>query len=238
LGEITRQKILALRKNLLKFHSIRDFPWRRTKDPYKVLISEILLQKTTSKQVEKIFRQFFEKFPSLARLALADIEEIRGVIGTLGLAKRAAYLKELASDIMNRFNGKVPDDPESLKSLKGVGKYTCNAVLCFAFNKPVPIVDTNIARVLRRYFGIFEEKPAYSDKTLWGVAQLVLPARGYRRFNYALLDLAAVLCLPSDPLCDRCPLHLFCEFASNQNIMGKSNADNKTPIVIPKPPKG
>lgn len=211
-GDIKKRKVSALRNSLLKWYEkeARDFPWRRTRDPYKVLVSEILLQKTTSRQVNDIYRSFFERYPSVRDLAAASAEEIKDIIGILGLEKRAAFLKESANKIVNDYAGEVPDSSEALKSLKGVGDYVCNAVLCFAFRVRSPIVDNNVARVFRRYFGLKSTKPAYSDKELWGIAKSILPRKGFREFNYALLDLAAKVCLASNPLHGKCPLSSRC----------------------------
>ncbi|MBA7632096.1 Adenine DNA glycosylase [subsurface metagenome] len=211
-GDIKKRKVSALRNSLLKWYEkeARDFPWRRTRDPYKVLVSEILLQKTTSKQVSGIYRPFFERYPSVRELAGTSTGEIKEIVGKLGLEKRADFLKEAANKIVNEYGGKIPESPEFLKSLKGVGNYVCNSVLCFAFGVPCHIVDNNVARVLRRYFGLDSTKRAHSDKELWKVAERVLPLKKFREFNYALLDFAALICKPKNPLHEQCPLKKLC----------------------------
>ena len=216
---LEKRKVPNFRNSLLRWYEkeARDFPWRRTRDPYKVLVSEIFLQKTTSKQVSDLYYQFFEKYPNVKDLASASVEEIKEIIGGLGLEKRAGFLKELANRIVDEYGGVVPDGPEVLKSFKGVGDYVCNAVLCFAFGAQVPIVDNNVARVLRRYFGLESTRPAYSDKELWKIAQSILPTKKFREFNYALLDFAAKVCLASNPLCGKCPLSSRCSEAARQS---------------------
>lgn len=153
---IDRAKVKRLQQTVIDFYSKegRKFPWRETTDPYVVLVSEILLQKTTSKQVLEIFRDFFNRFPTVDSLARADADEIKGFVQQLGLAKRAGFLKNLALTIVNELNSRIPSNTKDLLKLKGVGQYTANAVLCFAFNKKLPVVDSNIARVLRRYFNL------------------------------------------------------------------------------------
>ena len=189
----------------------RRFPWRNANDPYVILVSELLLQKTTAAQVVKVLDEFLRRWPSVADLALADLGDIEKTIGELGLRKRARFLKEIAAKILTDYGGKVPRG-EDLTGLKGVGIYTSNAVRCFAFGERVPVVDANVARVLRRYFGISGKKPAYADRELWELAGVILPARGYKEFNYGLLDVSAKYCRPK-PFCNRCPLEPHCSYA-------------------------
>jgi A/G-specific adenine glycosylase len=190
----------------------RRFPWRDTNDPYVILVSELFLQKTTAAQVAKVLAVFLKRWPSIADLAMADVGDIEETIGGLGLRKRARFLKEIAARLLSDYGGKVPRG-EALTSLKGVGTYTANAVRCFAFGERVPVVDANVARVLRRYFGISGGKPAYADRELWELAGAILPARRYREFNYGLLDISAKHCRPK-PLCTSCPLEPYCSYAT------------------------
>lgn len=207
-------KIEYARKKIIEFYLKhgRRFPWRETKNPYVILISELLLQKTTSEQVLRVFNNFFLRFPNVEELAKANIKEIESIIGELGLRKRARFLKELAEQIINEYKAKIPNDQENLLKLKGVGLYTANAVLSFAFEQCLPVVDTNVARVLRRYFGLKGDKPAYADKSLWKFAELVLPKKMCREYNYGILDLAASICRPREPLCVKCPLNKYCHY--------------------------
>jgi len=212
--EKSKEKVKYFREKVIEFYLRhgRYFPWREAKDPYVVLISELLLQKTTSKQVLNVFNEFFSTFPNIWRLAKADVKEIEGIIGVLGLRKRARFLKELASQIVNEFNGVIPKDRNKLLKLKGVGPYTANAVLAFAYGECVPVVDTNVARVIRRYFGLQEKKPAYADKVLWKLAEQIMPTERCREYNYGLLDLAALVCKPHSPSCTKCPLNKYCSY--------------------------
>ena len=211
--KLSREKVSYIRKTVVDFfrREGRRFPWRETCDPYVVLVSELLLQKTTSRQVLEVFDEFFRTFPSIESLAEADIETLKSIVRRLGLIKRATFLKEIAVKVVKAYGGIIPDDHRLLK-LKGVGMYTANAVLCFAYGKKVPVVDSNVARIFRRYFGIKGEKPAYADKALWQIARSILPDDEHREFNYGLLDISAKYCRPR-PLCEKCPLRDKCWYA-------------------------
>lgn len=195
----------------------RVYPWRLAKDPYVILASELLLQKTTAKQVLEIHEEFFTKYPNVESLANASPEELELIIGKLGLRKRAKFLVELANQIKREYSEQIPDNSHGLLSLKGVGEYTANAVLIFAYDKVMPIVDTNVARVIRRFFSLESEKPAYADRELWKLATELVPKCKCREYSYGLLDLAALACHPKSPLCNGCPLMKFCGYASSNS---------------------
>jgi len=194
----------------------RDFPWRRTADPYKILIAEMLLRKTTARQVSRVFDEFFAKFPNAEALAGARDEEVEEVIRPLGMQRRrAALLKKLASELLERHAGAVPASYEDLRRLPGVGPYAANAVLCFAYGKDVPLVDVNVARVFQRVFGYKPRKRRAKDDTaLWDfVAETIPPGRG-RDFNLAVIDFAHEVCTPREPRCASCPLRTVCKYAN------------------------
>jgi len=205
-----REKVSYIQRAVQEFFKQegRKFPWRETRNPYIILVSELLLQKTNSKQVLQVFDESFNKYPTVKDLIGANLEELKGIVGKLGLVKKARFLKEIANEVMNTYGGKIPDDNKLLK-FKGVGMYTANAVLCFAYGKRVPIVDSNVARVLRRYFKVEGNKPAYADRNIWRIAKSILPLSGYREFNYGLIDISAKYCRPK-PLCNNCPLKKRC----------------------------
>lgn len=191
----------------------RDFPWRRTKDPYKILIAEILLQKTGVKPVEKVWNVFIQHYPDIKALSTASIQDISSIIGVLGLQKRAKLLHEIAQRIFNEAGGEIIADAKFLESLPGVGKYSTAAVLSFAFDIGLPTLDVNAARVYCRVGG-------FSPNTLrQGLAfanvfsKQVNTAETHRKVNYGLLDLAAQICKPK-PLCDICPARRICCFAN------------------------
>lgn len=213
-------KVEYFRRGVIEFYLKRGrrWPWRGVKDPYVVLVTELLLQKTTAAQVVKVFSDFFSRFPTIEALAIASEREVEDAIARLGLRKRARFLKEIAEHVVKEFGGRVPDDRDVLLKLRGIGVYTANAVLCFAYGRCVPVVDRNAARVLRRYFGIEGDKPAYQDLGLWRFAEKIMPASACREFNYGLIDLGAMVCvatgprLSRTPKCQECPLKDMCSY--------------------------
>ena len=200
-------------KKLTVWHDCNKetFSWRETKDPYEILISELLLQKTDSKKVEKLYSRFIEKFPTVYHLDKANPEEIDNLVKDIGLLYRGLRLRKIAEQVINDFNGKIPDNQEDLMSLYGVGEYIANAVLCFAFNDRVPIVDVNVIRVYERVFDVKSLKTRpHTDKEIWKFAEKVLPEEKYRDYNYAIIDFASEICKARKPLCQICPMTDIC----------------------------
>lgn len=195
------------------FHNKKKFGWRETKNPYKILISKILLHKTDSQKVEKVYPNFIEKFPTVYHLYQAEPEEINDLIKDIGLFYRGQRLKRIAEQIVNKFNGNIPASKEDLMSLYGVGGYISNAVLCFAFKKRMPIVDTNVIRVYKRVFTVksLKSRPR-TDKEIWDFAEKMLPKENYVEYNYALLDFASDICRAKNPLCEICPIKSICVY--------------------------
>jgi len=195
----------------------RFFPWRETRDPYKILVAEMMLRKTTAGQVQTIFHTFFDKYPSPIFLARATPSEIEDSIRPLGLEhRRADLLKKLAKNIVEKHNGKVPGVNEKLRSLPGVGQYTANAVLCLAYGRDLPLLDTNFIRILERVFRIKSLKArARMDESLWRLASKLIPKGKGREFNLAVLDFGALVCRARHPTHDVCPLNDFCLYYSN-----------------------
>jgi len=197
----------------------RDFPWRQSKNLYFVLLSEILLKKTRAESVNSFISDFHRKYSSPKEIQKTKLSKIAKDLKPLGLFnQRAVHLKELASDLIERFNGKVPGDKESLSSLPGVGDYTVNAVLSFCKGEPLPIIDTNTVRILMRFFSIVPiAAEARRCKTIWKTAEsLIEKSEGeVKEVNLALLDLGALICKARNPSCIKCPLKVRCEFYSN-----------------------
>jgi len=190
-----------------------DYQWRKTSDPYKILISELLLHKTDAKKVEQVYPKFIEKFPTILDLYRADIKEIEKLIKDIGLFYRAKRMKKIAEQIINQFNGNIPDSKKGLVSLYGVGDYISNAVLCFAFEKRVPIVDTNVIRVYERVFSLKSSKSRpRTDKKIWDFAEKILPLEKFVEYNYALLDFASSICKAKNPRCKMCPINKTCQW--------------------------
>lgn len=196
----------------------RDFPWRRTNNPYVILVSEMLLRKTTAKQVNTIFEKFFTKFPNVKMLAEADEEEIEELIKPLGMEhKRAVLLKKLANELLKNHGGAIPVSQDDLLKLPGVGRYSANAVLCFAYGKDAPLVDVNAIRVFQRVFSVKSQKRRIKDDTtFWEFVAETIPKGKAREFNLAIIDFAHGVCKPKKPKCAICPLRVICIFASEE----------------------
>lgn len=218
LPERLEQNKSKLQKSLLDWYAAnrRDFPWRNTNNPFEVLLAEKLLQQTKARDiVVSIYTNLLAKYPTAQALMNASVEELREIIQPLGLAYRASEIKQMAAEIVELYGGKVPANLEELLNLTGVGDYCARAVLSFAYNQNMPIVDINIARFLRRLCGIGDPLPANParKKYLRSLATKLLPENGARDFNLATLDLCASVCTPKNPKCYTCPLQEFCAYA-------------------------
>ncbi len=192
----------------------RSFSWRETDDPFRVLVAEVLLQRSRGVTVAKVHDALFGRWPGAAALARARVGSIEGVIRPLGLVKRAATLRAMAAEV-DRL-GAVPSTREGLLALPGVGPYAANATLAAAFDRRAPVVDGVTARVYRRYFGVSSDRPATTDPELWELVERVTPRRGGRAWNWAVLDLAALVCVAARPRCPACPLAATCVWSGAQ----------------------
>lgn len=213
LREIQPERIAQVRERLLAWYQAghRDLPWRHTRDPYRVLVSEVMLQQTQAERVIPKYRQFLSRFPTIQHLAAAPTAEVIRAWSGLGYNRRAVHLQRAAQAVVERHDGRMPRDRAALQRLPGVGRYTAGAVLCFAFGKDVGFWDTNIARVLHRVF-VGPELPArkLSARQLDALAErLVPPGQGYE-WNQALIELGAVQCTARRPACLTCPLQTCC----------------------------
>ena len=204
----------AVRRALLEWYPKirRDLPWRKSKDPYKIWISEIMLQQTQVKTVLPYFNRFCFLFPTVRDLARADLQTVLKAWEGLGYYSRARHLHQAARRIDGSLEGRVPDDWERLRELPGIGDYTAAAVLSIAFDKPYAVVDGNVKRVLSRLFLIEEpvNRPA-GHKRYQGVATQLLAARAPGDYNQAMMELGALVCSPGKPDCARCPLTAYCK---------------------------
>jgi A/G-specific adenine glycosylase len=203
--------VQAFARKLLAWYAraARDLPWRRTRDPYAIVVSEFMLQQTQVSRVREYYPRFLERFPTIGHLARARPKAVMEAWDGLGYYARARNLHQLAKQL-SAVGGQLSDDPEELVNLPGVGRYTAGAVACFAYEKPVPAVDTNVARVLRRVF-LGTEHGARSSK-LWALAEAIVPKNGKRawRFNQALMELGALVCTARTPKCPECPVNREC----------------------------
>lgn len=194
----------------------RDLPWRRTDDPYKIWVSEIMLQQTTVEMVIPYYEKFIKKFSHVKALAKASEEDVLKLWSGLGYYSRARNLHKAAQMIVNDFAGKLPTTVSELMKLPGIGRYTAGAIASIAFEVRAPILDGNVIRVLARLFQIGEDpKSTDGQKIFWTKAAEILPKKHLGDFNQALMELGATVCLPENPLCLLCPLQKDCE-AKNQ----------------------
>ena len=186
-------------------------PWRESKDPYKIWISEIMLQQTQVITVEPYFNCFITRFPTVQALADADMQSVMKAWEGLGYYSRARNLHKAAAIVVNRFEGRVPDTLEELLSLPGIGRYTAGAILSIAFEQKAPILDGNVIRVLSRVFHITDNvDQTKTRKILWTLAESLLPDNRLRDFNEGLMELGAVICTPKTPDCPACPVAELC----------------------------
>src|SRR5699024_10101774 len=189
----------------------RTMPWRSTDDPYKIWISEIMLQQTRVNQATPYFKRFMDAFPSVYELAEAEQEEVLKVWEGLGYYSRARHLHSAAKLVVDEFDGKVPDSWNEINELKGVGPYTASAVLSIAFNKIYAVVDGNVIRVLSRYYGIEENvRQTKTKNRIQEYADELISDNRPGDFNEAIMELGALVCTPSNPDCASCPLQEDC----------------------------
>jgi len=197
----------------------RDLPWRRTRDPYAILVSEFMLQQTQVVTVMPYYERWLERFPDFTALATAAEADVLHAWQGLGYYARARNLHRAAKYVVQHHGGRLPDDPEAISQLPGVGRYTVGAIASFAFDQPVATVDANIGRVLARLADFREpvDTPA-GLAALWQVAASMLPAKGGRLHNSALMELGALLCTPRQPQCLICPVRSHCATKSPESL--------------------
>ena len=192
----------------------RDLPWRRTRDPYAVLVSEIMLQQTQVDRVRPKYTEFLAAYPTLADLAAAPLGDVIRCWAPLGYNRRAVRLHAIARTVVQRFGGRLPDQVEELYELDGLGKYTASAVACFAFERAVAVVETNVRRVVSRLFADLLGDPPQSRPSLEAFAARLLPPGRAYEWNQALMDLGATICTARAPACIACPLAVQCSARS------------------------
>jgi A/G-specific adenine glycosylase len=206
------RKLLAWYKR-----NARVLPWRQTRNPYAILVSEFMLQQTQVSRVLDYYPRFLQRFPSLQALARSRPKAVMEAWEGLGYYARARNLHKLAKHVTRRHDGTLPEDPEALRTLPGVGRYTAGAVACFAYEKPVATVDTNVRRVLERVFAPDE---------VWAFASEIVPKNGKRawRFNQALMELGALVCTARTPKCPTCPVRSECRYAARPSSRTRNRA--------------
>ncbi len=183
----------------------RDLPWRLNRDPYRVWLSEIMLQQTRVAAVIAHYHRFLDRFPTVEKLAAASEASVLAVWSSLGYYRRARMLHLAAKEIVNEYRGEFPSRAESLRKLPGIGRYTAAAISSIAFDEPIAAVDGNVERILRRVTGADLELAA-----LWELAEALLSRKHPGDFNQAMMELGALVCLPRNPRCMACPIFDFC----------------------------
>lgn len=203
--------ILPKKLNAWYRKNARKLPWRETSDPYKIWISEIMLQQTTVAAVIPYYLKWIEKYPTIQDVAKEPLEKILKTWQGLGYYQRAKNIHKSAIIISQEFNGEIPSNPEILKTLPGFGPYTVGAVLSIAFDRRIPIIDANVRRVFMRILKINGLANASQDTPILQCLTLILPKRNLRTFNQALMELGALICRNKEPICNKCPIKLFCK---------------------------
>jgi A/G-specific adenine glycosylase len=211
----------AFRRSLLRWfrHHGRDLPWRCTRDPYAILVSELMLQQTQVSTVIPYYNEWLRRFPDFVSLARASENDVLHAWQGLGYYDRARNLRATAKTVVDRYRGRLPRSVEQMQQLPGIGKYTAHAVASFAFDQSVPIVESNTARVLTRLFDFRGSIDSESDRqTLWQYAEMLVPKSNASIYNSALIDLGALVCVARQPKCGMCPVEKFCR-AKNPQIL-------------------
>ena len=191
--------------------SKRDLPWRRTRSPYRIWLAEVMLQQTQVETAIPYYRRFLRRFPSMAALARADLDDVLKLWAGLGYYARARNFHAAAREVVARYRGRLPRDRRRMLDLPGVGPYTAGAVLSIAYHLPEPVVDGNVTRVLCRLFAMDgDPRAAPLRKRLWSLARHLLPRERPGDFNQAIMELGATVCTPAGPACPRCPVARWC----------------------------
>ena len=211
----------------------RDLPWRRTRDPYHILVSEVMLQQTQVERVLPKYRSFLEAFPTIEVLAAAPTAEVIRAWSGLGYNRRAVNMQRTARAVLEEHGGQFPRDVAALQRLPGIGPYTAGAIACFAFEQDVAFLDTNIRRVVRRLFVGAAGDGAASEARLLAIARAAIPpGRGWA-WNQALMELGALICTATAPACWRCPIQGYC-----RDYAARRAADEQAfavPVHAPQP---
>ncbi len=212
----------------------RDLPWRRTRDPYKILVAEIMLQQTQADRVVPKYHDFLRVFPSIEALADAPASQVIRAWAGLGYNRRALNLQRACQAVMERFEGRMPESVEDLLSLPGVGPYTAGAIACFAFEQDVGFVDTNIRRVLHRVvYGPEIPTPGATTREIDTLAGRVVPAGQGYEWNQALMELGATVCRARSTDCGRCPVNEWCTARGRMQAAFDAQISTKTGKTIP-----
>jgi A/G-specific adenine glycosylase len=186
----------------------RAFPWRNDPTPYRVLIAEFFLQRTPAERIATFYPDFIDEYPSIEKLVRADLKKLE----PLGLTKRASWLLSTAKKINREYRGIIPAEYQQLITLPGIGRYTASATLCFGYHRDISIVDANVVRILKRYFGV-DASSRIGREEIYALADTLIPIGNGVRYNEIILDFTAIIC-QKKPLCKQCSLIKYCKFYS------------------------
>lgn len=236
--ELESGRVSDLHQRLLAWYrdNQRNLPWRQTRDPYRVLVSEVMLQQTQVDRVIPKYHAFLEQFPTIQALAEASTSDVIRAWAGLGYNRRAVNLQRTARAVVERYDGVMPSDPERLRDLPGIGDYTAGAVACFAYEQPVGFVDANIRRVLQRlFYGPELPERKAPEAAIRRLAQVLVPESDAYDWNQALIEFGALQCTSRKPACLVCPLQADCAaFPEIQTVLGQGRGRVRaTPVETP-----
>lgn len=215
LDEKTYRNIVEeIRSGILEWSNknLREFPWRNTQDPYKIIIAEIMLHRTNADQVKPVYEKFIEEFPDFSSIVRAGSENIRAEIQSLGLFWRSDLLYQLAEEVEDKYNGTLPLEKNKLMELPGVGHYIASAILCFGYNRPEPLLDTNTVRVIGRIFGIKITDSSRRSKKFYKIMEDIVFCEKPKKLSLSMIDFAALVCTAKYPKHDLCSINNICCF--------------------------
>lgn len=209
-----KQSVTYLRRKILSWYknNVREYPWRETNDPYRVLIAEMMLQRTKADQVKDVYTEFFRRFHTPREVAEAPQEKLDRILEPLGLKWRFPNFKNTSQEIVGIHDGQVPTDSEDLKRLQGVGEYVSGLVQSVAFKKKAWIVDSNIVRIYERFFGLDTKSEARRDPLIIAIAKQYSETTKPKEANLGLIDFGALVCKPTKPECKSCPVNRKCVY--------------------------
>ncbi len=205
--------VSQFQRKLLRWFSkhMRPLPWRIHGNPYRIFVVEIMLQQTQIKTVIPYYHRWLKAFPDIQTLARAPLDQVLKLWEGLGYYTRARNLHKAAQIIVEQFGGKIPSDARTLQNLPGIGRYTAGAIASIAFQKPVPLVDGNVARVFSRIFYLRKDiRNPKTQEMLYQLAETLIPKKEPGAFNQALMELGSLICIPDMPKCSICPVRSFC----------------------------
>ena len=203
-----------IRRKLFLWHkeNYRDFPWRHTKDPYKIMIAEFMLHRTRADQVVPVYQDFIKKYSDIITLACAKPVEVNKVTEKLGLHWRGRHFIESAKFIKDKFKGRIPDSRDKLLSVPGIGEYVAGAILTIVFNRKEWLIDSNIARFANRFYGFNLNGELRRKRELIKISKKLYQTTRSGHFTFALLDFSTLVCKPAKPVCNSCIIKMKCNY--------------------------